>query len=130
MKNILPDKISKEQSKDTGLALILLANLFGLVLHLPILYKLAIGLIVITMVFPVFFKPVAYLWFGLSNILGRISSNTLLTIIFMLVVLPVGVFRRIIGKDSFYLRKWKNNSKSVFKIRDHVYTTDDIKNPY
>jgi len=130
MHNSSPKRTSRDQSKDAGLALILILNITGVVFHYPIVFQIQIVLLVLVMIFPMVFKPIAYVWFGLSNILGSISSFILLSAIFFLIVFPIGIIRRALGSDSFHQREWKQDTKSVFVTRDHIYTNDDISNPY
>jgi hypothetical protein len=93
-------------------------------------YSFAILLILINMIWPSAFKPVAKIWIGLSHILGSVMSRIILSIIFFVLVLPVGFVRRAIGKDSLQLKKWKKDHVSVFKPREHEFTAEDIKHPY
>ena len=53
-----------------------------------------------------------------------------LTIIFFILVLPIGFMRRLLGKDPMQLQKWKKDQTSAFKTREHVYTAKDIEHPY
>ncbi|MBU8920701.1 MAG: hypothetical protein KOO63_02465 [Bacteroidales bacterium] len=55
-----------------------------------ILYaKIAIVLLVVDMTVPALFKYPAYLWFGLSRLIGSVVSRILLTLIYFIVVTPV-----------------------------------------
>ena len=116
--------------RDTGMAMVLLcliaAYLFG-----PIqLYIAAIVLQILTMTIPAVFKPLSGLWFGLSNVLGYIVSNIILIILFYIVVTPIALIRRLMGADALKIREWKKNHHSAFKVRDKVYTADDLRKPY
>lgn len=130
MKSFFPRKISKDQSKDTGMAMVLICFLLGFFSQNQIFFTLGIILLLIDMVYPNLYRPVAIIWFGLSNVLGTITSNVLLTVVFFVIVTPVGLIRRIIGADSLQLKKWKKDDSSVFGIREHVYRPEDIEKPY
>src|SRR5579862_6970547 len=54
-------------------------------------------ILIITILFPYFFYPLAVIWFGLSTLLGRISSFVILTVLFIFLVIPMGLFRKITG---------------------------------
>ena len=123
-------KCTNEQKKDTGLAITLILLIIVFLTANIRLVPLAIIALVICMSWPPFFSPVAPLWFGFSHFLGNIVSKILLSIIFILVVLPVGLFRRLLGKDSMRLKIWKSDSSSVFVDRDHTYVTKDLEFPY
>jgi len=76
------------------------------------------------------YRHVARLWLGLSQLVGMVVSKILLTVIFFIVVTPTGLIRRLAGFDTLRIKIWKNDNSSVFKIREHTYTKDDIKTPY
>ena len=119
-----------EQAKDTGLALILVLLLLAHFWGKHSLILPAVGVLILTMTFPAVFRPLAVIWFGLSHILGNIISKILLTIIFAVVVTPVGLIRRIFGADSMALKNWKGRQESTFLQRDHLFTIEDMEKPY
>ena len=121
---------TKEQAKDTGLALILILLLFVQIGKYEFLVLPAIIVLVATMTWPAIFKPLARLWFGLSHILGTVVSKIILTCIFFLIVTPIGLIRKIWGADSMRLRLWGKKNESIFLKRDHTYSAQDLKNPY
>jgi len=92
--------------------------------------KIAIGILILDMTVPILFKPMAYVWFGLAHVMGTIVSRILLFLVFIFVVMPVGLFRRILGKDTLQLKKWKNSKDSVFLTRNHLFSANDIENPF
>jgi hypothetical protein len=47
-----------------------------------------------------------------------------------LIVLPVALIRKAMGKDSLLIKKWKKGTESVFKTRDHLFQATDIDKPY
>jgi hypothetical protein len=124
------NKLTKGQCKDTGMAMVLILLLVYLVSKRELFIFCAIGLHVLNMVAPQVYRPVAVIWFGISHLLGSITSKIVLSIAFFLVVVPVGVLRRIFGKDSLRLRAFKAGTESVMQIRDRTFTGEDIKKPY
>ena len=66
--------------------------------------------------------------FGLS--LGKIMSSVLLSVVYLVIVLPVAALRRLMGKDSLRLRQWRSGSESCFIVREHSYTAEGLKHPY
>lgn len=90
----------------------------------------AIVVLIITMTIPVVFKPLSVLWFGLANILGHVVSTLILTVLFFVVVMPIGLIRKMGGADALRLKKWRNNDDSVFVVREHLYTAEDLEKPY
>ena len=133
MKNIksyFPNSISKKQASDTALAIILILLFIGLYTHDTIYFKIAVPVLLINMISPMFYYGFAIIWLGLSNLVGSIISKVLLTIIYVFMIVPVGLFRKILGKDSLQLFDFKKSSKSVMESRNHVFTSRDIENPY
>jgi len=128
--HLLPKTVSREQAKDTGMAMVLICLLIWHFFNVDRFFAISIVLLVINMIFPQVYKPLAKLWLGFSNILGAVMSRILLTILFFTLVTPIGVFRRITGYDSLQIKKWKKDRTSVFQVRDHTYQPKDIDKPY
>lgn len=86
--------------------------------------------LVLSLIVPKIFYPIAKLWFGLGLLLGFISTKILLTIIFFLVVTPIGLFRKFTGKDNLSLKSFKKDCTSSFVTRNHRYDSNDLKNQF
>jgi len=119
-----------DQARDTGLALTLLCLLIVQFGHAYKLVPLAMLFLVITMVWPKAFKPLAGLWFGLAHLLGTIMSNVILTVLFFILVTPIGLIRRMLGADSLQLKQWKKGEDSVFAVRADLVQKKDLQTPY
>jgi hypothetical protein len=119
-----------DQSRDTGMAMTLLCLLIVQFKQAYKLVPVAIILLIITMAWPRAFKPLAGLWFGLSHILGNVMSKVILTIVFFIVVTPIGVIRRLMGKDSLQLKKFKKDQDSVFLVRAELVEKEHLHKPY
>ena len=68
--------ITKEQSKDTGVAMVLLLLLFSGAFKREILVTVAIIGLVVDMTLPQLYRPVAVLWLGLSHLLAQCSPKS------------------------------------------------------
>lgn len=90
----------------------------------------AMAVMLLGMIWPAAMRPFAFLWFALAKVLGGAMSSVLLAIVWASLVLPVGLIRRALGRDSLHLKQWRNGSASCFVSRDHTYTANDLKNPY
>ena len=77
-----------------------------------------------------FYYLFAIIWLGFSKLLGTVVSKIILTIVYIVLVIPVGIFRRILGKDSLQLSGFKKGSSSVMKTRNYSFTSKDIEMPY
>ena len=123
-------QINKEQAKDTGLAMILILLLFTYIGKYDNLILPAIAVLILTMTWPTIFAPLAKVWFGLSHFLGSIVSKILLSIIFFVLVTPVGLLRQKMGADAMKVRLWKKGKDSVFVTRNRTYSAEDLSKPY
>ena len=130
LKSFLSRKISNVQAKDSGLALSLIGVLWGLLSHDLLAYKLVLVCLLITMIIPAILKPFAIIWFGLAELLGTVMSRVLLTSVYIVFLVPVGLVRQLLGFDSLQLKKFKQDTESVFKRRDITFTRDDIAKPF
>jgi hypothetical protein len=125
MKNITP-----LQCRDTCLALTFLLLLIWFFTQNAYLVYAAMLLLLLGMAVPTAMKPLAWFWFGLSHVLGQVMSRVLLSIVYLLLVLPMGRIRRLLGKDSLRLKLWKQSDTSCFVERPHVFSAEDLQNPY
>jgi hypothetical protein len=123
-------KVTKDQSRDTGMAMVLLALLVLLGRKREGWLIAAMGLHVLNMIVPQIYRPVAVLWLGLSDILGAIVSKVLLLIVFFAIVTPIGALRRLFGKDSLKLRAFKAGQDSAMIERNHAFVGADLEKPY
>ena len=74
---------------------------------------LAVVLIAPALVFPVCLKPIHKVWMKLGHVLGWINTRILLGLVFFAVVTPMGVVRRLLGKDSMGRQSSKLDSYRV-----------------
>lgn len=129
-KGFIPKAVSRDQAKDTGMALTLVCLLIGYLGNRKQFLLAALVILLITMLVPRVLNPAAKLWFGLSHLLGTIMSNIMMAVLFFIIVTPIGLLMRLTGHDTLQLKKWKKDRGSVFKIREHTFTEHDIKHPY
>lgn len=122
--------ITREQSKDTGLAMILILLLAGMISGNILYYKLAIPVLLAVMIAPGWFYPLAVLWFGFSHLLGTFMSQVILSLVYFIVVLPIALIRKIAGIDTLRLRRFKKGTSTVMHIRNHIFLPSDIEKPF
>lgn len=130
MEKYIPKIISKKEASDTGMALVLISLLIGYFTQSIIYFKIAIALLIMNMTFPMFYYPFAIIWLGLTNLMGAIVSKIVLSVIYLIIVVPTGRIRRLMGKDSLNLNAFKKNKGSVMITRDYKFSSKDIENPY
>ena len=123
-------KITKDQSRDTGMAMVLLLLIVFVARKREGYLFGAIALHVVNMTVPQIYRPIAVLWLGLSDLLGAVVSKILLSIVFFVIVTPIGILRRLAGKDSLKLRAFKASKDSVMLGRNHTFIGRDLEKPY
>lgn len=126
----IPNSVTSGQAKDTGLAMVLICLLVAVLGRQPRFVWIAMVFLVLDMIWPLAYKPLAKVWFGFSHILGSIMSRFIFSLVFIVMVVPVGVLRKLFGKDPLQLKKWKQGRSSVLKVRDHQFASDDVAHPY
>jgi hypothetical protein len=130
MKMKLHFETTKDQSRNTGMALALVFLLLFAFRKREALVFVAMVLLALDMIVPQVYKPVAVVWLGLSELLGAISSKVLLSIAFFILVVPIGLLRRLLGKDSLKLKAFKQDQGSVMSERNHKFVDEDIVRPF
>ncbi len=70
-------------------------------------------------------ERIARVWMALARVLGRITNGLLLSVVFLLIVAPVAIFRRLFGKDK--LTWFDPKATSNFVPREHLFTKGDLE---
>ena len=99
-------KVDKKQLRSFGL---IVGGVFALIGWWPVLIRgndpriwavLAAALLIIpALLWPSSLSPAYKGWMALGNVLGWINTRVILGAVFYLVVTPIGVVRRLFGKD-------------------------------
>lgn len=122
--------VSTTQCKDAGLALVLISLILASVITPRYFVTAGIVFLVVSMSAPGLFRPFAKFWFGFSHTIGTLASRFILTCLYFLMIMPVGLVRRALGKDAMQMKKWKRGRASVFNDRNHQFTRADLDHPY
>lgn len=133
MKDFIKDaglKTSNEQAKEFGLIAVLVTSFLAFHFRDYNYIKIAFLLTLLTILLPRVFYPLSFCWFSLGRILGNISSYIILGGIYFVVVVPIGLIRRISGKDSLQLKQFKKNRYSAMTDRSHVFDDTDLMNSF
>jgi hypothetical protein len=123
-------KITTDQSRDTGMAMVLLLLILAASRKREGYLFVAMGLHVLNMTKPRIYRPIAVIWLGFSDLLGAVVSRVLLSVVFFFVVTPISLLRRLFGKDSLKLRVFKVGQGSVMVERNHTFVGRDLERPY
>jgi len=121
---------TRAQARDTGMALVLISLIVFFATREIRYVTIAAGLLLLNMIVPAIYKPAAKVWFGLSHVLGTVMSKLLLTVVFLVVLTPMGLIRSMMGKDPMRVRQFGNGTDSVFRVRDHAFGPADIEQPF
>ena len=70
-------------------------------------------------------KLIAQAWYKLADLLSLFMSKIIMSVVFILVLVPVALLYRLSKKDRLGLNR-KNESRWIG--REHRYTSDDLKN--
>ena len=93
--------------------------LFGKGGSLPILWQIGVGLAVVGTILPAVVKPLFYAWMTMALALGYVMTRVLLTIFFFLVLTPVALVFRIIGRDALH-RKLDRDAHSYWIEKEYL----------
>lgn len=73
-----------------------------------------IGVLAISVVLPQSLRPLYYVWMAIAFILGAVMTRVILTIVFVLLIIPTGLIMKILGRDA--LNRRIDASKSSYWI--------------
>ena len=73
-------------------------------------------LLVLGLIIPVVLKPVYWIWMVLAVILGWIMTRVILTLLFYVVLTPIGVFGRLSG-SRFLDLNWDKSENTYWNYR-------------
>ncbi len=93
--------------------------LFGGGKDLAVLWQIGVALAVVGTLVPVLVKPIYYAWMTMALALGFVMTRVLLTIFFFLVVTPVALVFRLIGKDPLH-RKLDREAESYWIEKQYL----------
>ena len=126
----LPAAVSNKECADTAMAMTLISLLVILYTRSITLLPLPIALLLLGMVWPRAYSPLAKLWLGISLLLGSVMSRIVLSIIFVVIVTPIGLVMRLFGHDPMRRKAWKKGTESTFVARDHLIEAKDLEHPF
>ena len=136
IEEILSIKSAKKELKEFGI----LVGGISLILGFLLLWKqrpaypyfLGAGgvLLIFGLLLPGVLKPLQKVWMSIAVILGFFMSRIILFILFYLVITPMGLLTRIMGKDILD-QKIDKSKKTYWKdIRGIVKTKESYENQY
>ena len=106
----------------------LVIYLYGLLRHgesKELFIYIACGIGLSGIIFKALGKLIAQAWYKLADLLSLVMSKIIMSVVFILVLVPVALLYRLSKKDRLGLNR-KNESRWIG--REHRYTSDDLKN--
>lgn len=113
---------SETELKKFGLTVGTVLVIIGLVLFYfekssyPYFSGLGAGLIIFGVVFPKTLLPIQKAWMAIAVVLGFIMTRVILSILFYLVITPIGLLAKLFRKD-FLDRKFEKNKNTYWNYR-------------
>jgi hypothetical protein len=74
-----------------------------------------------------FRENVHWLWMKLAEAMGFVTGKILLTVVFIIVVIPLSFFAKLRGKLNMNL---KSGRETYFKTRNHNFAKEDLEHPW
>ncbi len=83
--------------------------------HFPLYFFVVAGIFAfLGLVAPITLKPVLIIWLKLATVLNWVMTHVLLTIVYWLVIAPMGIVMRIFSEDPLK-RKWLPKDQSYWE---------------
>ena len=77
------------------------------------------------MIIPIILKPIYILWMVFAVILGWVMTRVILSFLFYIVITPIGIISRILGKEFLDLKESKHDS-----YWNHRYSEIELNQDY
>ena len=120
--------MKKQNNKEIILTIVVGLLVFFYFLKLQWLFNAALILGILGVFFDFVAEKVAWVWLKIAEILGRINSTILLSLIFFVFLTPLALLMKVFKKsDSLKLKKV---SGSAYDERNHRYTAKDLENTW
>ena len=88
----------------------------------------AVVLVAWALVLPMSLKPVYRVWMTIGLCLGWINTRIILSIMFYLIILPVGAVMRLAGKDP--MARSINREQKSYRVKSIVPDKKHVEKPY
>jgi hypothetical protein len=98
------------------------------VFHKPWLAWISLAVLVVAAFSDWLAEKVAWLWLKLAEVLGKINSRVLLSLIFFIFLTPLALVRKIFVRNALDVAR--PTGTTLYHTRNHRYTANDLKNPF
>ncbi len=120
--------MNAEKTNQTMLVLVTGTIVLFFIFKLKWLLIIGIVLGFIGMFMPRPSRTIAIYWFKLAELIGAVVSKVLLSLMFILFLLPIAFLSRLFRPDLLQIKPKKEGSYYV--VRNYLYTAESIKKPW
>ena len=78
------------------------------------------GLVVFGALLPALLRPIYQVWMGVAVVLGFFMTKVILTLVFFVAVMPIGLFLRVLGKDLLNKKQTPGGNHSYWVSREEA----------
>ena len=71
--------------------------------------------VLLGVILPILLKPIYFVWMIFAAILGWVMTRVILSVVFYLIITPIGLITKLIGEDFLSLRKVESDSYWNFR---------------
>ena len=91
---------------------------------------IAVPCFVLAAIAPMALGPVYKVWMKIGQVLGFINTRIILALVFFVIMVPISLILRALGKDPLRLRLIATAEKSYRITRDQKIAPGDMEVPY
>jgi len=121
------DQNEKTKYRETLLVIVLGFSILYLIFDHEWMLYTSIGLGVMGVLSTWINKWIHRVWIFIGEKLGFVMNKVIMGILYLVVLIPISMMARIFRKDIMQL---KPGAKSTLHQRKHLYTAEDLKNPW
>jgi hypothetical protein len=99
------------------------------VFHKPWLSWIALAVLLVAAFSDWLSAKFAWAWLKLAEILGKVNSTIILSLAFFVILFPLAMVRRLFVKNAMSLKR-PEGASTLYVTRDHLYTAQDMDNPW
>ena len=121
----MESKNTRLKSLETILVLVAALIIFFWLFNKKIFLLVALFLILIATSSDSLTNKITWAWLKFSELLGKVMSKVILSVVYFVVLLPIAFLYKLTGKDPLFLKK---RIDSYYFERNHQYSKKDIEN--
>lgn len=116
--------MKKEEIIKAQLVIVIGFLIFYFFTEKPILMYISLGLGLLFLILPSIGEIIINYWFKLGGVLGKINGTILLSLIYLLVLIPTALIKRITSGNTISSNPPLNSN---FKVRNFMFKSKDLR---